>query len=181
MHYLVVDCACVLSHFSCVRLCDAMDHSLAGSLVHGILQARTQEWIVMSSSMAWISWPRNWTHVSYISCVGRLIVYYQSHLGSPVVHSVQFSSVAQSCLTLCDPMDCSTPGFPVSHQLQSLLKLMFIESVMLSNDLVLCHPLLLPSSFFSIRVFSNESVLRIRGPNQLQHQSFQWIFRVDFL
>ena len=47
---------------------------------------------------------------------------------------VEFSSVAQSCLTLCDPMDCSTPGFPVHHQLlESLLKLMSIKSVMPSN------------------------------------------------
>ena len=77
--------------------------------------------------------------------------------------SVQFSSVAQSCPTLCDPMDCSTPGFPVHHQLPELLKLMSIESVMPSNHLILCHPLLLlPSIFSSIRVFSNEFALHIR-------------------
>ena len=77
--------------------------------------------------------------------------------------SVQFSSVAQSCPTLCDPMDCSTPGFPVHHQLPELLKLMSIESVMPSNHLILCHPLLLlPSIFSSIRVFSNELALHIR-------------------
>ena len=79
--------------------------------------------------------------------------------------SVQFSSVAQSCQTLCDPMDCSIPGFPVYHQLLSLLKLMSIESVMPSNHLILCHPLLLLLSIFpSIRVFSSESVLCIRWP-----------------
>ena len=62
-------------------------------------------------------------------------------------------------------MDCSTPGFPVHHQLLSLLELMSIESVILSNYLILCHPLvLLPSIFPSIRVFSNETVLRIRWP-----------------
>ena len=62
-------------------------------------------------------------------------------------------------------MDCSIPGFPVHHQLQSLLKLMSIESVMPSNHLILCHPLLfLPSIFPSIRVFSNKSVLCIRWP-----------------
>jgi len=55
------------------------------------------------------------------------------------------------------------PGFPVHHQLQSLIKLMSIESVMPSNHFILCRPLLLPPSIFpSIRVFSNESVLRIR-------------------
>ena len=62
-------------------------------------------------------------------------------------------------------MDCSTPGLPVHHQLPELLKLMSIESVMPSNHLILCHPLLLPPSIFtSIRVFSNESVLCIRWP-----------------
>ena len=75
------------------------------------------------------------------------------------------STVAQSCLTLCNPMDCSTPGRAVCHHSQSLLKLMFIESVMPSNYLILCHPLLLPPSIFpSIRVFSNESVLHSRWP-----------------
>ena len=57
------------------------------------------------------------------------------------------------------------PGFPIHHQLPELLKLMSIESMMPSNHLILCHPLLLPPSVFpSIRVFSNESVLRIRWP-----------------
>ena len=75
----------------------------------------------------------------------------------------QFSSVTQSCLTLCDPMDCSTPSFPVHHQLLDILKLMSMESVMPSNHLILCHPLLLlPSIFPSMRVFSKESVLPIR-------------------
>ena len=78
---------------------------------------------------------------------------------------VQFSSVRLlSCLTLCDPMDCSTPGLPV-HCPQSLLKLMPIKLVMPSNYLILCHPLLLlPSIFPNIRVFSNESALHIRWP-----------------
>ena len=62
-------------------------------------------------------------------------------------------------------MNHSMPGLPVHHQLWSLPKLMSIESVMPSNHLILCHPLLLPPSIFpSIRVFSNESALRIRWP-----------------
>ena len=78
---------------------------------------------------------------------------------------VQFSSVAQSCTTLCTPMDCSTPGFPVHHHSWSLLKLMSIESMMPSKHLILSHALLLmPSIFPSIRVFSSESALGIRGP-----------------
>ena len=78
---------------------------------------------------------------------------------------LQFSSVAQLCPTLCDPLDCSTPGSLSITNTQSLLKLMSIESVMPSNPLIFCHPLLLPPSIFpSIRVFSNESILHIRWP-----------------
>ena len=79
--------------------------------------------------------------------------------------SSSVSSVTQSCLTLYDPMDCITPAsLPITNN-QSLLKLISIESVMPCNHLILCRPLfLLPSIFQSIRVFSNESVLRIRYP-----------------
>ena len=79
--------------------------------------------------------------------------------------SVQFGSVAQSYPTLCDPMDCSMPGFPVFHHLLELLKLISIELVMPSNHLVLCRLLLLPSIFPSIRVFSDESLLCIMRTN----------------
>ena len=82
---------------------------------------------------------------------------------------VQFSSVAQLCPTLCDPKNRSTPSLPVHHQLrvhpdsQSSLRLTSIESVMPSSHLILCHPLpLLPPIPPSIRVFSNESTLRMR-------------------
>ena len=74
--------------------------------------------------------------------------------------------VAQPCPTLSDPMDCSTPGFPVPHLLRSSLKLMSIESVMPSNHLILCLLVLLPPSvFLSIRVFSSESALCSRWAN----------------
>ena len=75
--------------------------------------------------------------------------------------SVQFSSVAQSCPTLWDPMNHSRPGLPVHHQL-----LEFIQTYgMPSNHLILCCPLLfLPSIFPNIRVFSNESPVHIRWP-----------------
>ena len=77
----------------------------------------------------------------------------------------QFSSVAQSCLTLCNPMNHSTPGLLVHHNSRSLLKLMSIELVMPSSHLILGHPfLLLPPIPPSIRVFSNESTLRMRWP-----------------
>ena len=74
-------------------------------------------------------------------------------------------SAAQLCPTLRHPVDCSTPGPSVLHYRLELLKLMSTESVMPSNHLILCHPLLLPPSILpSIRVFSNESALRIRWP-----------------
>ena len=72
-------------------------------------------------------------------------------------------SVTKSCRTLCDPMDRSTPGSPVLHISQSLLKFICIELVTPSNHVILCHSLLLlPSIFPSIRVFSNESALCVR-------------------
>ena len=79
--------------------------------------------------------------------------------------SCQFSSVTQSCQTLCDPMDCSMPGFLSIINSSSLFKLTFIKLVIPSNHLILCHCLFLLSSIFpSIRVFSNDSVLCIRWP-----------------
>ena len=82
-----------------------------------------------------------------------------------IFSSVQFSSVAQSCPTLCNPWTTSCQVSLTIINSQSLLKLMSIESVMQSSHLILCHPLLLlPSIFPSIRVFSSESALRIRWP-----------------
>ena len=79
--------------------------------------------------------------------------------------SDQIRSVAQSCPTLCDPRNRSTPGLPVHHQLPELLRLTSIESVMPSRHLIPCCPLLfllpIPPS---LRVFSNESTLRMRWP-----------------
>ena len=87
----------------------------------------------------------------------------------------QFSSVAQSCLTLCDPMDrllwngharawtACQASLSITYS-WSLLKLMSIEEVMPSNHLILCHPFLLASIFPSIRIFSNEPVLHLRWP-----------------
>ena len=90
-------------------------------------------------------------------------------------------SVAQSCLTLCSPIDSSMPSFTISR---SLLKLMSIKLVMPSNHLILCCPLLLlPSVFPSIRVFSNESALHSRWPKYLELSSavLSLSFMSDFL
>ena len=79
--------------------------------------------------------------------------------------SVQFSSVTQSCPTVCDPMNRSTTGCLSITNTQSLPKLISIKSVMPSSHLILCHPLLLlPPIPPSIRVFSNESTLHMRCP-----------------
>ena len=79
--------------------------------------------------------------------------------------SIQFSSVAQLCPTLCDPMNRSTPGLPVHYQLPEFIQTHMIESVMPSSHLILCHPLLLlPPIPPSIRLFSNQSTLRMRWP-----------------
>ena len=86
----------------------------------------------------------------------------------------QFSSVAQSCPTLCDPMDCSTQASLTITNSWSLLKLMSVKSMMPSDHLILCHPLLLlPSIFPRIRIFSSKSVLHIRWPRY-------WSFRFSF-
>ena len=86
----------------------------------------------------------------------------------------QFSSVAQSCLTLCDPIDCNTPASMPFTISQSLLKPISIELVLPFNHLILCHPLLLlPSIFPSISVFSNEVTLCIRWPKY-------WSFSIRF-
>ena len=78
--------------------------------------------------------------------------------------SVQFSSVTQLCLILCDPTECSTPGFPVHHQTPELTQA-HVHRVSDAIHLIFCHPLLLlPSIFPSIRVFSKKSVLCIRWP-----------------
>ena len=100
------------------------------------------------------------------------------HEGPPVLVwfwvECKFSSVTQSCLTLCNPMDCSSPGFPVHHQLPELAQV--------GDAIQPSHPLSSPSppafSLFQHQglfqwVISSHQVARF----QLQHQSFQWIFR----
>ena len=103
-----------------------------------------------------------------------------------------YCSVAKSYLPLCVPWTAAHQTSLFFTISQSLLKLTSIELMMPSNHLILCCPLLLLcrplllllSIFPGIRVFSSKLALRIRWPKlelQLQHQSFQWIFRVDFL
>ena len=157
------DCVHAKSH---PTLCDPMDCSQPNSSIHGILQARTLDWVALPSSRG-SSQPRDRKFISYVSCISRQVFYHQCHNGSTRFggDSVQFSLVTQSCLTLCDPMDFRMQDSLFITKSWSLLKLMSIASVMPSYHLILYSPLLLPPSIFpSIRVFSNESVLCIRCP-----------------
>ena len=77
----------MLSHFSCVRLCDPMECSPPSSFVLGILQTRIVEWVAMPSYMGSYQ-PRDGTCVSYVSCIGRQVFYHWYHLGSPGILSL---------------------------------------------------------------------------------------------
>ena len=141
----------------CPTLCNHMACSCPGSSVHGIFQARILEWVAIPFFRG-SSWPRGRTRFSCIFCIGRQILYHQCHLGSPHILSVRFSSVAQSCPTLCDPMNHSTPGLPVHHQLPELTQ---IHVHRVSDAIQPSHPWSSPSP---------------PAPNPSQHQSlFQWV------
>ena len=118
-----------------------MDCSPTGSSVHGISQARILEWVAISSSSG-SCLPRNQTHVSWISCTGRWILSNRDTWEANNNSAVQFSSVTQSCLTLCDPMDSSMPGLPV-HQQHLELTQTHVHRV--SDASQPSHPLLFPS------------------------------------
>ena len=108
---------------------------------------------------------------------------------NPSVNSIQFSSVHFSSLSrvlLCDLMDCSLPGLPVHHQL-----LEFIQTHVhwVGDDVQPCHPLSSPSAP-AFNLSQNQGLFKWVSSSyqrakvlefQLQHQSFQWIFRTDFL
>ena len=138
----------------CLTFFDPMDWNPPGSSVYGIFQARILEWVAIFSS-SWSSNPR-------------------IEPTSPTFSSVQSLSHVWLFVT----------PWTVAHQaslsitnFQSLCKLMSIESGMPSNHLILCHPLLLlPSTFPSIGVFSNESVLHIRWP---KYQSFSFSMNIQ--
>ena len=86
-----------------------------------------------------------------------------------------FSSFAQSCLTLCDPMACNTPGFPVHHQ---LLEFTQTHVCWVGDAIQPSHPLSFPSPpAFNLSQHQVAKILEL----QVQHQSFQWIFKIDFL
>ena len=139
---------------SCPTLSNPMDCSLPGSSIYGIFQARVLEWVAIAFS--------------------------------DLRHSVQFSLVAQSCLTLWDPMNRSTPGLPVHHQLPEFSQ----NHVHQVDDAIQPSHLLSSPSPPALNLFQHQGLFQWVSSShqvakvlefQLQHQSFQWIVRVDFL
>ena len=184
---------------SCQTLSDPVDCSPPGSSIHGIFQARVLEWVANSFSrgssqtrdQTWVFRikPGSDTFWPWIHTQNKLINTQRTYLLGLKLSphsSVQFSSVVQSCPTLCDPMNHSTPGFPVHHQLPEFTQT-HIHRV--SDAIQPSHPLsspsppaLNPSQHQSLFQWINSShevakVLEF----QLQHHSFQRNPRADLL
>ena len=151
------------SHWVVSSSCDPMDCSLPGSSVHRILQAR-MEWVAISFTGK-ESFLTQWLNLCFLHCNRSSELQADS---LQLSHQLLFSR--QVYLTLCNSMDCSTPGFTIS---QSLLKLISFESVMPSNHLILCHSLLLlPSILLSIRVFSKW--VMVEFSQNMNHWRREW-------
>ena len=138
---------CVKSLQSCLTIYDPVDCGLPGSSVHGILQARILEGVPVPSSRD-LSYPGIKLASPTLQADSLLL----SHWGSPKI-GIQFSSVAQSCPTLCDPVNRSTPGLPVHHHLPEFTQ---THVPRVSDAIQPSHPLSSPSS---------------PAPNPSQHQS----------
>ena len=166
----------------CPTLCSPMDCSSPGSSVHGILQARILEQIVIPFSRG-SSWPRDQTQASCIA--GRFFTIWATRELHPCLFRGFSSIQLLSRVWLSNPMDCSRPGFLVHHQ----FLLTQTHDHWVSDVIQPSHPLLLPSPpAFNISqhqdlfqwVSSLHQVAQVLE-FQLQHQSFQWILRTDFL
>ena len=123
-------------------LCKPVDSSPPAISVHGTLQVRIMEWVAISSSRV-SSWPRDWTRISYVSCIvgGLLTLSY---------------SITKLCLTLCYPMDYSTPGFPVLHYLQEFAQ---THVHWVSDAIQQSHPLL-PLSPPTLKLSQHQGVFQ---------------------
>ena len=160
---MAITCMHAKSLQSRPTLCHPMDHSLAGLSVHGI--SRQEYWSGLPRPLLGDLPDPGIKPVSLTSHALACEFFTTSTIWD------QIRSVAQSCLTPCDPMNRSMPGLLSITNSQSSLRLTSIESVMPSSHLILCRPLLLlPPIPPSIRVFSNESTLHIRWP---KYWSFQ--------
>ena len=172
-------CSCLVPQ-SCLTLCNPMDWGPPGSSVHGISQARILEWVAISFSRG-SSWPRDQTCVS---CIGRWILYHWA-IREALLTSYCFS-VAKLHPILFDPMDRCMPGSLVLHYFLGFAQ---IHVHWVSDAYLTTSSSATPSPFaFSLSQHQGllqwvnslkqvDKVLEL----QLHHQSFQWIFRTDFL
>ena len=148
-------------------LCDPMNYSPSGFPVHGIIQAKILEWVAISYSRE-SSWHRDQTCVSLSLLLWQVGSLPLLPLGKPMpkpqCSSVQFSLVAQSCPTVCNPMIHKTPGLPVHHQLPEFTQT-HVHQV--SDAIQPSHPLSSPSPLApipsSIRVFSMNQLFALGG------------------
>ena len=158
---------CILVTQSCLTLCNPLDCSLPGSSVHEILHARILEWVAILFSRG--SFPtQGLNSVSHIA--SRFFVIVVQSPSCVQLLGTSWTAACQASLSLTISWSLST--------------FMSLALVMPSNHLILCCPLLLLVSIFpNIRVFSSESfsqqVAKVYEL-QLKHQSFQWVFKVDF-
>ena len=158
-----------------------MDCSPPGSSVHGIFQARVLEWGAISFSSV-SSQPRDQTWVFRIA--GRRFMVWATP--DKFILNISFSSVTQSCPTLCNPMTHSTPGLPAHHKLPEFTQ---THVHWVGDTIQPSHPLSFPSPpAFNLSqyqglfrwVSSSHQVAKVLE-FQLQHQSFQWTPRTDLL
>ena len=144
-------CVCVQSLQSCLNLCDLVDYSLPGSSVHGVLQARTLEWVAVPASRG-SSWPRDRTCILCVSCTaGGLFT--TEPPGKPMLRVLWLLSSHSLMSDFWWPWTAACQAslsFTIS---QSLLKLISIELVMPSNRVILCHILFCPQSFSAYGLF----------------------------
>ena len=166
----------------CPTLCDPVDCSLPSSSVHGTPQARILEWVATPYYRG-SSRPRDRTWVSCIA--GRFFTLWATREAS-VLMTVSFSSVTQSCLTLCDPVNHSTPGLPVHHQFPESTQT-YVHWV--GDAIQSSHPLSSPSSP-ALHLSQHQGLFKWVSSLhqvakvlefQLQHQSLQWIPRTDLI
>ena len=107
-------CTCLLSHLSCVWLCTTLwPEARQAPLFMGILQARILKWVPMPSSRR-SSWIRDWTRISYVSCIGRRILYHEHHLGS-LGDFYMLISKSPSLLSLCCHRSPISVTFLLAH------------------------------------------------------------------
>ena len=161
----------------------------------GVLQSlRLQSWTQLSSwttttmSIMWIccNLPSQWLISLHLNCFYFFTIMKDDEMNILYILLIYISSVAQLCLTLCDSMDCSRPGFPVHHQ---LLERAQTHVHWVGDAIQASHPLSSPSPpTFNLSqhqglfqwVSSSHQVAKVLE-FQLQHQSFQWIFWIEFL